>query len=134
MVTKEIIQSEVENRFIFLTDLGYISSRYDTGSEYGVFFKSKVRNRFIEITLQAHRDGVVVCYIRRNYPKWFPFLYKDINGKVFFDLNNRLKDDQEFSLVHLALNVENYRDVLQNYASFIQKRFTKVITGDMWID
>ena len=134
MKTKTEVLEEVEKAFAYLVSLKYSKESYDAGPEYGVIFRSKKRNRVIHIILKAYTGGIMECNITRLYPKYFPFIYKSFNEKVFIAINDMFKTDDEFSKLNLSFNVDNKREVINNYARYVETRLADIISGESWIN
>ncbi|MFA5835216.1 MAG: hypothetical protein WDA22_17185 [Bacteroidota bacterium] len=134
MKTKTDVLEEVEKAFAYLVSLKYSKESYDAGPEYGVIFRSKKRNRVIHIILKAYTGGIMECNITRLYPKYFPFIYKSFNEKVFISINDMFKTDDEFSKLNLSFNVDNKREVINNYARYVETKLAGIISGESWIN
>ena len=134
MTTKTEVQQEIEKEFASLNELGFTCQYFDAGPEFGVTYKSKNRNRSIEIVLDAHEGGLMYCFIRRRHPKYFPFLHRDTDKKVFIDINSRFVADEELSALLSSMRSEPKKDIISKYAQFIQRKLYSIISGELWLE
>ena len=132
MITKSDVIEEVVKAFDYLVQLNYSHEAYDAGPEYGVIFRSKKRNRVIQIILKAFTGGIMECTITRLYPKYFPFIYTSFNDKVFILINEKFKVDKEFCDFNAPITVDNKREVINSYAKFVETRLAGIISGESW--
>ena len=133
MKTKTEVLEEIERAFDYLLQLNYSKESYDAGSEYGVIFRSQKRNRVIQIILKAYTGGIMECNITRLFPKYFPFIYTSFNDKVFISINDKFKTDYEFTDINVPFTLENKREVINNYAKFVETRLAGIISGISWV-
>jgi len=133
MKTKSDVIEEVVKAFDYLVQLNYSHESYDAGPEYGVIFRSRQRNRVIQIILKAFTGGIMECNITRLYPKYFPFIYHSFNDKVFISINEKFKENSDFYDINVPFNVDNKREVITNYAKFVEARLAGIISGESWV-